>query len=87
MYTYDFMEIDVCQSAASESGTSFKPSHIEAFDFLRVIGMLMIFINHCWGILPFHIPDLGARGVELFSYSQDYYSLIIIMNMISHVRL
>ena len=29
MYTYDFMEIDVCQSAASESGTSFKPSHIE----------------------------------------------------------
>lgn len=28
--------------------------------------MLMIFINHCWVILPFHIPDLGARGVELF---------------------
>lgn len=53
MYTYDFMEIDVCQSAASESGTSFKPSHIEAFDFLRVIGMLMILLIIAGGFYHF----------------------------------
>lgn len=40
--------------------------YIKTFDFIRVLGMIMIFLNHVWAYLPFKIPDLGARGVELF---------------------
>lgn len=33
---------------------------------LRVLGFILIFLNHIKDLLPFNIPDLGARGVEIF---------------------
>lgn len=39
---------------------------ITSFHSLRVLGFIFIFINHIKDFLPFNIPDLGARGVEIF---------------------
>ena len=33
---------------------------------IRTLGMLLIFIQHNWGFLPFKVPDFGGRGVDLF---------------------
>lgn len=41
-------------------------NRIYEFDFLRILAALMVFINHIWAFLPFKIPDLGGRGVEIF---------------------
>ena len=52
----------------SETGQRYSHtiSRISTFDFLRIVGMVMIFFNHSWAYLPFSITDFGARGVELF---------------------
>ncbi len=52
-------------SQVSKENSEQNPKLV-CLDFLRVLGMLMIFFNHVWGFLPFSIPDLGARGVEIF---------------------
>lgn len=43
-----------------------RPKHIESLDCLRVLGMVMIFFNHVVWLLPFKIPDFGARAVDIF---------------------
>lgn len=40
--------------------------HIDSFDYLRVIGMLLIFFNHVWGYVPYKLPDFGVRAVDIF---------------------
>lgn len=56
------------------------PERINSFDFLRTVGMLMVFCGHVWAILPFDLPDFGGRAVDLFFllsgflYTYNYYN-------------